>query len=213
MKLSANLRVAYKLTYRALHPENNKQNVDLALAIFHDTTIAASKKYLPDRPDVSNFLQVISFWWTISNSKTRYSNNKLSDGFVKGDGKLKFFQDLADWLESWSDISDFCLSKQTSNVLVRTLRAQSYLIKELLDENYCFVLGRRFQSDPLEKRFSQYRQMCGGRFLVSLREVLTSEEILTCRSLLKEDVNIWLENIQLPKDMDEEKLSEALFPH
>ena len=93
------------------------------------------------------------------------------------------------------------------------MRAQSYLIKELLDESYSFVLGRRFQSDPLEKRFSRYRQMSGGRFLVSLREVLTSEEILTCRSLLKEDVNIWLENIQLPKGMDEEKLSEALFPH
>ena len=27
--------------------------------------------------------------------------------------------------------------------------------------------------------------MCGGRFLVSLREVSTSEKILACRSLLK----------------------------
>ena len=33
--------------------------------------------------------------------------------------------------------------------------------------------------------------MSGGRFLVSLREVLNSERILQCRSLLKENVNIW----------------------
>ena len=33
----------------------------------------------------------------------------------------------------------------------------------------------RFQSDPIKRRFSQYRQMSGGRFLVSLREVTNSE--------------------------------------
>ena len=39
-------------------------------------------------------------------------------------------------------------------------------------------------------RVIQYRQMRGGRFLVSLREVLNSERILQCRSLLKENVKI-----------------------
>ena len=71
------------------------------------------------------------------------------------------------------------------------------LIEELLTNNECiYVLGRRLQSDPLEKRFSQYRQMSGGRFLVSLREVLVSERILKCRSLLKENINIWEENLK-----------------
>ena len=42
-KLPANLRKANKLTYRAMHPGNNKQSVDLALSIFHDSTIAARK--------------------------------------------------------------------------------------------------------------------------------------------------------------------------
>ena len=36
--------------------------------------------------------------------------------------------------------------------------------------------------------------MCGGRFLVSLREVLNSERILSCRSLIKENINFWEEN-------------------
>ena len=37
--------------------------------------------------------------------------------------------------------------------------------------------------------------MSGGRFLVSLREVLNSERILICRSLIKENINFWEENI------------------
>ena len=33
--------------------------------------------------------------------------------------------------------------------------------------------------------------MSGGRFLVSLRKVNSSERILVCRSLLKAGINIW----------------------
>ena len=62
-------------------------------------------------------------------------------------------------------------------------------IKKCCEENL-------LQSDRSEKRLSQYRQMNGGRFLVSLREVLMFERILKCRSLLKENVNIWEENFK-----------------
>ena len=70
--LSANLRKAHKLTYRALHPGNNKQNVDLALALFNETTISAVRSYLPERKDMAGFLELITAWWTIINSRTRY---------------------------------------------------------------------------------------------------------------------------------------------
>ena len=36
--------------------------------------------------------------------------------------------------------------------------------------------------------------MSGGRFLVSLREVLNSERILSCQSLIKENITFWEEN-------------------
>ena len=55
------------LTFKALHPSDNKQNVNLAVAIFHETTIAACEGYFPDRADISNFLRLISCWWTIAN--------------------------------------------------------------------------------------------------------------------------------------------------
>ena len=53
----------------------------------------------------------------------------------------------------------------------------------------------RFQTDALERRFSQYRQMNGGRFLVSLKDVNNSDKILRIRSLLKENINFWEENL------------------
>ena len=41
--------------------------------------------------------------------------------------------------------------------------------------------------------FFQYRSMSGGRFLVSLTEVSTSEKKLACRSLLKVGDNYWMQ--------------------
>ena len=52
-KVDANLRKATKLSYESLHLGRNKQSVNLVLAIFHETTIAACKACLPNRPDVA----------------------------------------------------------------------------------------------------------------------------------------------------------------
>ena len=52
-------------------------------------------------------------------------------------------------------------------------------------------MPRKLQSDPIECRFSQYCQISGERFLVSLREVKSSERILSFRSLLKVGINAW----------------------
>ena len=68
----------------------------------------------------------------------------------------------------WSESPAFSLSKQTSDALIRTLRAQAALIDELLGEGYSYVIPLQFQSDPIEKRFSQYRQMSGGGFWSAL---------------------------------------------
>ena len=121
---------------------------------------------------------------------------------------------LTDWVENWKQSPAFRLTPQTASALIVTLRAQALLIDELLEEGYLFVLTGRLQSDPIERRFSQYRQMSGGRFLVSLREVLNSERILACRSLIKEHINFWEEDLN--KDLDAnylEKLKEAVEPY
>ena len=126
-----------------------------------------------------------------------------------------FLEALADWLEKWhDDCPAFTLTSKTSDALVLTLRAQSGLFKELLSEGYDFVMTSRLQSDPIERRFSQYRQMSGGRFLVSLREVTNSERIIRCRSLVKADINFWKEDLGSDKpSLDVSALLALLSEH
>ncbi len=125
---------------------------NLAVAIFHETTIAACESYFPDQADMSNFLRLISCWWTIANSRKKLTPNFLNNADILNDGKIDFYKRLSDWIESSAQISDFCLTKQTSKAFAITLRGQALLMQELLDEGYEFIFTRRFQSDPLENR-------------------------------------------------------------
>ena len=178
-----------------LHPGTCKQDVPTALAIIHETTSAAIEDYFPERKDSAEFLRLFSKWWLISNAKNRFGPNRLGHAVVKGDNKPKFLRAMSDWIQSWTNekipgSEKFTLSPQTSAALIRTLRAQAQLIDDLLDDGYEFVLTARFQSDPQERRFGQYRQMSGGRFLVSLKDTEVSEKILKIMSLIKEGIDI-----------------------
>ena len=124
-------------------------------------------------------------WWLIANSTKRYTPNVLSNAVANEGGKMSFYLKFADCIEDSSTASHFCLTKQTASALFLTLRSQAMLIQELFEEEYEFVLSRRLQGDVVERRFSQYRLIRRGRFLVGLREVRNSEGILKFRSLSK----------------------------
>jgi len=105
LKLEANLRKATELTFQALHPGNNKQNVNLALGIFHKTTIAACKSYFSDRKDLIGFLSLINNWWLIVNSQQKFHPNSMGNAIVEGDEKTDFLNQFTIWLEQWSKSS------------------------------------------------------------------------------------------------------------
>ena len=200
--LQANLKKAHKLSYRALHPGNNKQDMNLALSIFHPTTCAAIESYFPDRKDAPAFLKLISSWWTIMNSKLQFnSNNRLGNAVISGDNKPLFLRGLARWVEEWQAIRISNSEKMTlsSSAFITTLKCTASLIEELLEEGYGFILLSRLSTDPLERHFSKYRQMSGGRFLISLREAEESERILAMKSLLKESIDIWNNDVHEDK--------------
>ena len=67
--LEGNLKKAFKLSYNALHPGDNKQSLPLALGIFHASTSAAIRSYYPQREDAASFLNLIDTWWVIVNCK------------------------------------------------------------------------------------------------------------------------------------------------
>ena len=97
-----------------MHPGNNKQCVNLALAVFDETTIVAIRSYLPERRDMAGFLTLILKWWTIVNSRKRFTSNKLANAIILGDGKTNFLRSFSDSIKLRSESPAFCLSKQTS---------------------------------------------------------------------------------------------------
>ena len=82
------------------------------------------------------------------------------------------------------------VSRQSFDALISTNRAIADLSSDLLNEGYKYILTGRLQTDPLERRFSQYRQMSGGRFLVSLKEVYRLESILKLKTFLSKNIEL-----------------------
>ena len=160
---------------------------------------------------MTNFLKLVLTWRTTANSSQSFSSNPLSHAIVPGEDKIQFYLSFVIWLEYWSSGSYiFCFTKQTVNALILTLQSQALLFTELLDiDKYEYVFPRKLQSDPIENRFSQYRQMI-GRFLVSLREVNSSERILVCRSLLKAGINIWQDDEEGATEEQQEDILQEL---
>ena len=178
------MKTAPKLTASVLHPGNCKQSVPVALAIFYPSTSASIKNYFPERDNAATFLTLIYTWWTISNSKQRHIHGRrIMNTVVPDDQNPQFLCPFACWIEEWNlmkikNAKKFTLPAQTSFALRRTLRCHDALIEDLLVKGFDFVLTVRFQSNSLERRYGQSRQLSGGRFLVSLKDVNCSEKNL-----------------------------------
>ena len=117
-ELKSNLRKSPKLSYLALHPGSNKQNVPLALK----TTITAARSYFPNWRDVASFLEIFNTWWTISNSKQRFSPNILKNTVING---------TKNWVFKSSGRLNWTNTK-TASTLTTTLRAHAVFIDDLL---------------------------------------------------------------------------------
>ena len=184
-KLPANMKKTPKLSYKGMHPGDNKQSVPLALAIFDQSTSGAIESYYPNRLDASSFLKLVNIWWTINNSKQEFNTNfRIGNAAVKDGKKPLFLREFSNWLEDWQSLQSknsqkFTLSKQINTAIVITLRCIASLIEDLLmEKKYKYVLTSPFQTDCLELSVSKYWQMSGGRFLFGLREMQVSERIL-----------------------------------
>ena len=124
---------------------------------------------------------------------------------------LNFLKAMNTWLTKWETFTRFGLSKQTFSALMQTNNVISDLSSDLLSEGYKFVLKGRMQTDSLERRSSHYRQMSGGRFLVSLNEVINSESIIKMKSLLQHELEISALTTQSNQEYDEGILQEHIL--
>ena len=78
-----------------------------------------------------------------------------------------------------------CLTHQTLRAFVATCIGLVNLSKYALGKlGMNYVLLGKVQTDNLEKRFSEYRQLCGGNYNVTVQSVLEAEKKLRLSSLL-----------------------------
>lgn len=96
-------------------------------------------------------------------------------------------------LPSYSTIRRITVGNSMSPLVEQTDTALSHTTKALLDiAEYCFseldakyVLLGKFQTDSLEARFGQYRQLAGGQYDVSLGQIYECEKKIRLLSVLK----------------------------
>ena len=120
-------------------------------------------------------------------------NNKYQQLITLNENEPKFFlKHFSNWLSTWTDVKEVGgkLTKETFGALIHTTDALLEISKYCLQElgaNY--VLLGKFQTDSLDSRFGQYRQLAGGKYDVSLRQVYECEKKLRLLSVLQLKLN------------------------
>ncbi|GFU14695.1 transposable element P transposase [Trichonephila clavipes] len=183
------VKLAPKLCLKALKPTNfEKQNVKLVLKFFEESNVTAlnilkDKLGYPEMfRDTAIFIKYILDFWQIMNIKnqTKGPNLKLKNSVpfsLMEDDRFTFFSKFVQWLDCWKNLKqnerEGCLSEETLFALRHTVNTTPELIKYLLTEqNFKYVLTGKFQTDNLEARFGQYRQMSGANYHVTVQEIL-----------------------------------------
>ena len=185
------LKHAYKLSHKAIYPSNlERQNVKLAQQIFNDYIVQSlftlvEKHSLHLFADVANYINIFHKWWTIMNVQTPFKGIYTKNTYATpmtgdiSDEKNTFLESFLDWLEIWGNIDGTGgkLSRETFTALKHTthgiIEITKYCISELKMK---YVLTAKFQTDKLESRFGQYRQLSGGNYNISIRQIFECEK-------------------------------------
>lgn len=178
------IKTAPRLNYKTVYPSTiERQKVSLALNIWHESTIAAVKKYTDNESDqTAAFLEIIWKWWNIMNIKNTVTHvlkrNDHQRPFTSIlDDRLVFLERFLDWLNVWKPVpkNGGFLTEDTFTALHRQTTVMVRFIKYALTElKVPYVLPGKVQTDLLEKRFSKYRNLSGNNYNISVVQVCSS---------------------------------------
>lgn len=230
------LKQGYKLSAKAISPSNlERQNVKLAVQIFNEYVVQSlltlgRQHSLTYHSSVANYINLIYTWWTIMNVQSHNKGIKTNNNYAKpltgntDADNHKFLKSFSNWLEVWGkmDTVGGKLSRETFTALKHTTHA----IIEL--SMYCtfvlkmnFILTAKFQTDKLESRFGQYRQLAGSTYNISVRQIFECERKIRMMSVLQKNLPInnqkvvirelsteWEEMEQVSQVKDKQKFSE-----
>jgi hypothetical protein len=188
------IKKAFKLNNKTLYPSNiERQNVTLVDNVFHRSTIAALKE-IEDYAETADFVEIIRNWWDIVNSKSviagKIKKNEYSGPIHDlNDPKLQYLRQFVLWIREWRLLTEsnvgVGLTKDTSAAIERSTTVLVDLVLYSFQQlGVSYVLGGKFQTDNLEKRFGQYRRLSGCNYNVSFQQILESEKKLRVKKIL-----------------------------
>jgi hypothetical protein len=188
------IKSAPKLTRKSLYPTSlERQQVSLVMNIFNEYNIVALRmKNNNIDTETSDFIMLITAWFKIVNvkhsTKGKETRCQLSSPFSDvNDERFVFLEEMCSWLKVWGQVNEGkgCLSSQTLRAMHQTIASMINFIKYALSElDVSYVLLGKIQTDNLENRFGQYRQLCGGNYHISVQQVLEAEKKLRISSAL-----------------------------
>jgi hypothetical protein len=161
--------------------------------VFHRSTIAALKE-IEDYAETADFVEIIRNWWDIVNSKSvivgKIKRNEYSGPIHDlNDPKLQYLRQFVLWIREWRLLTEsnvgVGLTKDTSAAIERSTTVLVDLVLYSFQQlGVSYILGGKFQTDNLEKRFGQYRRLSGCNYNVSFQQILGSEKKLRVKKIL-----------------------------
>jgi len=190
------VKIAHKLRAASLNPTNlQRTSVKHSASVFCESTAQGLSFYAPEINaewrGTAEFLQTIIKYWSILNVRTPFIGKHKRDLYrdpirSSADWKLLYLTEFLEFLRKWQFSQQPCLTKQTFTAVAHSTQALIHVVQYLLDRlGFNYVLLGSIQSDPLEERFGWYRQLAGGNYYLSLRQVLEAERKIKTLSLLK----------------------------
>ncbi|KAG8303581.1 hypothetical protein J6590_108457 [Homalodisca vitripennis] len=186
-----NVKLAPALSLKVLYPTSiERQNVLLYCKLFDEKNIAALKN-TDINSSTAYFMDIILKWWKVVNVKQAYKWVRFNDEYYKPinsmtDKTSLYLEKFCSWLVKWNEIEiqgekvgsmNGKLSKETQEALLLTTKTLLEII-EFLTKNLklSYILLGKFQTDSLEARFGQFRQMSGACYKISVNQVIQSEK-------------------------------------
>ncbi len=214
------VKLAYKLSYKGLHPTSlQKTSVQWAISVFHESTCKALESYalndgLPWQ-ETAEFVTFIGQLWSIWNVRTPTIGWRKRDDWRNPirtceDTQLHFLEKAAEFFENWQKTCALNqgLSRETFLAVIHSCKTLVLIARYCLVKlQYKYVLLGKFQSDPIEKRFSWLRQLSGGNFYISVRQLIQNEKKIRTSSLIKFSHCSLTEIRSLDQENQAEKLS------
>ena len=191
LDLGKPMKMGYKISDKVLSPST----IEKTNSCCHESTINALKYYSNHgHEEFSGTAEVLQIFRTLFNTinvKSLYTDQRTRDesrSAVKKEDRssLEYFRPFAEWLKKWELSEQSGLSRQTFNAAKQTSEVFVHLSNYLLDEKPLdYVLPGHIVSDPLERRFSWFRQSSGANYHVSVLQILQAEMTIRIRSLIE----------------------------